>query len=82
MSVPDPADMTERPGREARRPCRVCRRRTRPVVPVGCAAGWDMCYRCYHGVAALRRQSQPSAVNAWAVRVAELADDVEARWVA
>jgi len=39
-----------------RRPCRICRVRDRPVVPIGCAAGWDMCFRCYSGVSYTRRR--------------------------
>ncbi len=60
-----------------RRPCRVCRRRTRPVVPVGCAAGWDMCFRCFRSVRFLQRDSPPAAVEAWAERVAERLDAAE-----
>ena len=29
-----------------RRACRRCRRHTRPVVPIGSSAYWDMCWRC------------------------------------
>jgi hypothetical protein len=29
-----------------RRPCARCHA-DRPLVAVGCAAGWNLCYRCY-----------------------------------
>jgi hypothetical protein len=57
-----------------RRPCRICRVRDRPVVPIGCAAGWDLCFRCYRGVSHIRRHSEPIAVEAWVERVDELAE--------
>lgn len=75
-SVPHPADMSDRTDR---RPCRLCRSRTRPVVPVGCAYGWDLCARCFAGYRHVQRYSTPAAVNAWTERVAELLADAERR---
>jgi hypothetical protein len=55
-----------------RRPCRVCRRRTRPLVPIGSSHGWDVCARCYRSYRAVQRDSSPAAIEAWEERVDEL----------
>jgi hypothetical protein len=34
----------------ARRPCRLCHDRDRPLVPIGCADGWDLCAPCYRRI--------------------------------
>lgn len=50
MTVPEPSPTAAPPFRPARRPCRRCHVRTRPLVPVGCARWWDLCYRCARSV--------------------------------
>jgi hypothetical protein len=62
---------------DGRLPCRLCKRRTRPIVPVS-QAGWDLCVRCFRGVTHLRRYSAPPAVEAWARRVEEIAEQYAA----
>jgi hypothetical protein len=60
-----------------RRPCRICRRRTRPLVPIGSSHGWDMCWCCFRGVSNPERHSAEPAVEAWQLRVAEVLADAE-----
>jgi hypothetical protein len=55
-----------------RRPCRICRRGTRPLVEIGSSHGWDVCWRCYGGYSNVRRHSAEQAVEAWELRIAEV----------
>jgi hypothetical protein len=83
--VSDPSGAPEQAGQPGesvpplRRPCRICRRRTRPLVEIGSSAGWDLCYVCFRGVSNVRRYSSEPAVEAWELRIVEILADAEAR---
>lgn len=64
-----------------RRPCRICRKRSRPLVPVGSSRWWDLCHRCARG-ASRPYLDAPNVVspNPWTERVAEVLAEHEGQW--
>lgn len=81
VTVAPDADETSPYAPPGRRPCRLCRRRDRPAVPIGCADGWDLCFPCYRAMSSLRRTSSAAAVNAWTERIGEVLAEAEG-WAA